>query len=173
MNVLGYFKSVKTLVFDIDGVLTDGTVLLFENGLQARRMHTKDGFALQLAVRRGYNVIIISGAYSDPVLKRLQYLGLTEIFLAIKNKKAFLEEYFQEAGIDWSSVLYMGDDLPDTEVLAVCGLSCCPADAVPEVKKLSKYISPFAGGGGCVRDVVEKVLKLNDHWSYDPEVVSK
>lgn len=172
MNVLGYFKEVTTFVFDIDGVLTDGTVLLFENGLQARKMHTKDGFALQLALRKGYNVVIISGAYSEPVLKRLQYLGLTEIFLAIKNKKVFLETYFGERGVDWKSVLFMGDDLPDIEVLACCGVSCCPADAVPEVKIGSKYISPFAGGEGCVRDVIEKVLKLNDHWAFDPEVAS-
>lgn len=173
MNVLEYFKPITTFVFDVDGVLTDGTVLLLENGLQARRMHTKDGLALQMALRNGYRVVIISGAYSQPVLKRLQYLGLTEIFLAIKNKKEFLDNYLAENNINWQEVLFMGDDLPDLEVLQHCGISCCPADAVSEVKKVSKYISPISGGAGCVRDVIEKVLKLNDNWNFGTEVTSR
>ena len=172
MNVLKYFLSITTFVFDIDGVLTDGSVMLMENGLQARRMHTKDGLALQMALKNGYTVIIISGAYSDPVLQRLQYLGLSEIYLAIKDKKSFLQKLLEAKNIAWDKVLYMGDDLPDIPVLETVGLSCCPADAVPEVKKISKYISPIAGGQGCVRDVIEKVLKLNDHWKYDTSVSS-
>lgn len=172
MNVLTYFSAVTTFVFDIDGVLTDGTVLLVENGLQARRMHTKDGLALQMALKNGYHVIIISGGYSEPVLHRLQYLGLSEIYLAVKDKKAFLQKILSERNITWQQVLFMGDDLPDVPLLQTAGLSCCPADAVPEVKKISKYISPLTGGQGCVRDVIEKVLKLNDHWKYDTSVSS-
>ena len=173
MNVLEYFKGITTFVFDIDGVLTNGTVLLLENGLQARQMHVKDGLALQMALRNGYKVIIISGAYSEPVLQRMQYLGITEVFLAIKNKEQFLEEYLQSKNLGWQQVLFMGDDLPDLAVLQKAGLSCCPADAVPEVKKISKYISPIDGGHGCVRDVIEKVLKLNDHWNFNTEVTSR
>ncbi len=173
MNVLQYFKPITTFVFDVDGVLTDGTVLLLEDGLQARRMHVKDGLALQMALKNGYNVVIISGAYSEPVLQRMQYLGITEVFLATKNKKEFLNNYFSQKEIDWQQVLFMGDDLPDIPVLQSAGLPCCPADAIPEAKNASKYISAINGGSGCVRDVIEKVLKLNDHWNFDTEVTSR
>ncbi len=173
MNVLEYFKNITTFVFDVDGVLTDGTVLLSENGLQARQMHVKDGLALQMALRNDYNVVIISGAYSEPVLQRLKYLGITEVYLAIKNKQQFLEEYLQQKNLGWQQVLFMGDDLPDIAVLQKAGLPCCPADAVAEVKKISKYISPVNGGYGCVRDVIEKVLKLNAHWNFNTEVTSR
>ena len=173
MNVLDYFKPITTFVFDVDGVLTDGTVLLLDNGVQARRMHTKDGLALQMALRNGYHVVIISGAYSDPVLKRLQYLGITEIYLAIKNKKEFLSKYLEEKKIALEQVLFMGDDLPDLEVLQYVGLSCCPADAVAEVKKISTYIATLGGGHGCVREVIERVLKLNNKWNYNTEITSR
>jgi 3-deoxy-D-manno-octulosonate 8-phosphate phosphatase (KDO 8-P phosphatase) len=173
MNVLSYFKHITTFVFDIDGVLTDGTVLLFENGLQARQMHVKDGLALQMAMKGGFKVLVISGAYSEPVLQRLQYLGLQDIFLAIKDKRGFLEAYIAENNLTWEEILYMGDDLPDIPVLKEVGLSCCPADAVTEVKAISKYISPVNGGYGCVRDVIEKVMKLNNRWYVDAEVTSR
>jgi 3-deoxy-D-manno-octulosonate 8-phosphate phosphatase (KDO 8-P phosphatase) len=173
MNVLDYFKPITTFVFDVDGVLTDGTVLLLDNGVQARRMHTKDGLALQMALRNGYHVVIISGAYSDPVLKRLQYLGITDIYLAIKNKKEFLSKYLEEKKIALEQVLFMGDDLPDLEVLQYVGLSCCPADAVAEVKKISTYIATLGGGHGCVREVIERVLKLNNKWNYNTEITSR
>ena len=173
MNVLSYFRNITTFVFDIDGVLTDGTVLILENGLQARRMHVKDGLALQMAIRGGYKVIILSGAYSEPVLQRMQYLGLQEVFLAIKDKRGFLINYISENNLTWEEILFMGDDLPDIPVLKEVGLACCPADAVSEVKAISKYISPKNGGYGCVRDVIEKVLKLNHKWYIDTEVTSR
>jgi len=173
MNVLELFKPITTFVFDIDGVLTDGTVLLLQDGLQARQMNVKDGLALQMAQKNGYNVVIISGGYSEPVVDRFRYLGVEHVFLAIKNKATFLDDFFSEKAISWNQVLYMGDDLPDIAVLQKAGLACCPADAVQEVKEISTYISPFNGGFGCVRDVVEKVLKLNDHWQFDVEITSK
>lgn len=173
MNVLKHFQKITTFVFDVDGVLTDGTVLLLENGLQARKMQVKDGLALQMALKNQYKVVIISGGYSEPVVKRLHFLGIDEVYLALKNKKEFLTNYFAEKKIVWSNVLFMGDDLPDIPVLQAVGLPCCPADAVIEVKKLASYISPINGGYGCVRDVIEKVLKLNDHWIFDADVVSK
>ena len=172
-SVLDYFKPITTFVFDVDGVLTDGTLLLLENGLQARRMHIKDGLALQMAMKNGYNVVIISGAYSEPVLKRLQYLGIQEIFLAVKNKWQLLDKWRAEHGVEWQQMLYMGDDLPDLPVMNAVGLAACPADAVPEVKKISQYISALKGGEGCVRDVIEKVLKLAGRWHYETEIVSK
>lgn len=173
MNVLELFKNISTFVFDVDGVLTDGTVLLLDNGVQARKMHIKDGLALQMALKKNYRVIIISGASSEAVLKRLQYLGLNEIYLGTKDKMGFLKSYAAEHKLDLQNFLYMGDDLPDLPALEAVGLSACPADAVAEVKSISKYISTVNGGYGCVRDVIEKVLKLNNHWQFEADVVSK
>ncbi|OLY92737.1 3-deoxy-D-manno-octulosonate 8-phosphate phosphatase (KDO 8-P phosphatase) [Cnuella takakiae] len=173
MNVLAYFHQVTTFVFDIDGVLTDGTVLLLENGLQARQMHVKDGLALQMALKNGYRVVIISGGYSEPVIGRFQKLGVQEVFLDVKDKKGFLDQYLKEQNLRWEEVLFMGDDLPDVAVLQVVGVPTCPADAVMEVKRVAKYISPIKGGFGCARDVIEKVLKLNNHWHFDTSVTSR
>jgi 3-deoxy-D-manno-octulosonate 8-phosphate phosphatase (KDO 8-P phosphatase) len=173
MNVLEHFQDISTFVFDVDGVLTDGGVLLLENGLQARRMNIKDGLALQMAIKNNYRVVIISGGTSEPVINRLQYLGLKEIHLGLKDKLKFLEGLIEPDKLKWAEVLYMGDDLPDLPVLEKVGLPCCPADSAIEVKKISKYISPLNGGYGCVRDVIEKVLKLNGHWNYHPEVSSR
>ena len=173
MNVLELFKDITTFVFDVDGVLTDGNVLLLENGLQARQMNVKDGLALQMALKNGYKVIIISGGSSEPVIRRLQYLGLSEIHLGLKDKLSFFESSMQQYNLNWTEVLYMGDDLPDMAMLEKVGLSCCPEDAVPEVKSAVKYISSYKGGYGAVRDVIEKVLKLNGHWNYNAEISSR
>ncbi|MBD0331924.1 MAG: HAD hydrolase family protein [Chitinophagaceae bacterium] len=173
MNGLENFKDITTFIFDVDGVLTDGTVLLMEHGIQARQMHVKDGLALQMAVKTGYQVVIISGSFSAPVKERLLYLGLQENYFSLENKLQFVQEYIEQRQINWNEVLYMGDDLPDVALLQQVGLPCCPADAVHEVKKVCHYISPVNGGFGCVRDVIEKVLKLNDHWYFDTGVTSK
>lgn len=172
-NILSGFKKVTTFVFDIDGVLTDGTVLVLRDGLQVRQMHIKDGFGLQMAIRNGYRVIIISGAVSEEAKKRLEYLGIKEVHIGIADKMKLVSELFSGKKLNWDEVLYMGDDLPDLPLLKKAGLSCCPADAVSEVKSVVKYISPVNGGWGCVRDVIEKVLKVNGHWKYEEEVVSK
>jgi 3-deoxy-D-manno-octulosonate 8-phosphate phosphatase (KDO 8-P phosphatase) len=171
--MLDKFKKIKVFVFDVDGVLTDGTILLTGNGVQARRMHIKDGLALQMATSNGYTVVIISGAYSEPVVERMHYLGLTEVFTAIKNKKQFLSNYCSEKGFSAGQVLFMGDDLPDVDALRFAGVSCCPADAAPEVLEICHYISPVKGGLGCVRDVIEKTLKLNGHWQFQPGITSR
>ena len=173
MNVLELFKKITTFIFDVDGVLTDGTVLVLENGLQARRMNIKDGFALQMAEKNGYKVLIISGGNSPQVAERLEKLGITNIHMAVLDKKTFLLDYISANNIKTEEVLYMGDDLPDLPGLSVVGLPCCPADAVSEVKEAVQYISPLKGGDACVRDVIEKVLKLNDHWNYRVDVTSR
>ena len=173
MNVLEHFQDINTFVIDVDGVLTDGCVLLLENGLQARKMNVKDGLALQMALKNGYNVIILSGGSSEPIIHRLQYLGLKEINLGLIDKLKFLDAYGEENNLRWQQILYMGDDVPDIPVLEKVGLPCCPADAAIEVRSISKYISSVNGGYGCVRDVIEKVLKLNDHWKYHSDVSSR
>jgi 3-deoxy-D-manno-octulosonate 8-phosphate phosphatase (KDO 8-P phosphatase) len=173
MNVLEHFQDINTFVFDVDGVLTNGSVLLMDNGLQARTMNVKDGLALQMALKNGYDVIVISGGSSAPVIQRLQYLGLKEINLGLKDKLKFLQIYVEQNNLNWRQILFMGDDLPDIPVLEKVGLPCCPADAAIEVRKISKYISSLNGGHGCVRDVIEKVLKLNNHWKYNSDVSSK
>jgi len=173
MNILEHFKKIKTFVFDIDGVLTDGTVLVLDNGLQARRMNIKDGFALQMALKNGYRVKIISGGDSPQVVNRLEKLGITDIEMSVSDKKKFLSDFMQINNFKKDEVLYMGDDLPDIPALGVVGLPCCPADAVGEVREVVKYISHLNGGNACVRDVIEKVLKLNDHWIFRTDVSSR
>jgi 3-deoxy-D-manno-octulosonate 8-phosphate phosphatase (KDO 8-P phosphatase) len=171
--LLEKFKQVRAFVFDVDGVLTDGTVLLAADGLQMRQMHVRDGLALQMALNNGYPVVIISGAYSKPVVDRMHYLGITEIFTAVKNKKEFLLNYCKEQDLNVEDLLFMGDDLPDIEAMQTAGLCCCPADAAAEIQEIAHYISPVKGGYGCVRDVIEKILRLNGHWLHHSGITSK
>jgi 3-deoxy-D-manno-octulosonate 8-phosphate phosphatase (KDO 8-P phosphatase) len=173
MNILELFQKITTFIFDVDGILTDSTVIVMENGVQARRMHIKDGFALQMAQKNGYRVMIISGGNSPQVLDRLNKLGIMDVHMSVLDKKALVTEYMTTQNLEAEQVLYMGDDLPDIPAMSVVGLPCCPADAVNEVKEIAQYISPFNGGQTCVRDVIEKVLKLNDHWHYRVDVTSR
>lgn len=171
--MLDKFSNITTFVFDVDGVLTDGTVLVLENGLQARRMNIKDGFALQMALKNGYRVKIISGGNSPEVKDRLEKLGVTDVEMAVLDKQQLLLRYMKDNQLKKGEVLYMGDDLPDLPAMSVVGLACCPADAVNEIKDNVHYISPLSGGFACVRDVIEKVLKLNGHWNYQSDVASR
>lgn len=173
MSVLEKFKSIRTFVFDVDGVMTDGSVLVYETGEQVRRMSTRDGYSLQLAVKKGYRVVVISGGSSEGVRQRLQYLGIRDIYLQVHDKVAVLVEYAKEHGLAEKDMLYMGDDIPDHAAMQHVGLACAPADAAPEIRHIAAYISSFNGGQGCVRDVIEKVLKLNGHWDLDVHVASK
>jgi 3-deoxy-D-manno-octulosonate 8-phosphate phosphatase (KDO 8-P phosphatase) len=156
--------QITTFIFDVDGVLTDGTVTIFPDGELIRTMNTKDGFALKTAVDRGYNVCIISGGTNDAVKMRLKGLGISDIFLGAHNKTDQLEEYLNAHNIKTENVLYMGDDIPDLPVMQMVGLPACPNDAVQEIQNISKYISQKKGGSGCVRDVIEQVLKVQDKW---------
>lgn len=170
MNVLALFQSVTTFVFDVDGVLTDGTLFVLPEAVMARRMNIKDGYALQLAVKKGYNVVIISGGNSPEVQERLNKLGVTDVYMRVEDKDSLLRNYMHLKNVSVGEVLFMGDDIPDYEVMKNVGLPCCPADAVTEIKGISKYISPYKGGEGCARDVIEKVLKLRDDWSIDTHI---
>lgn len=172
MNISESFKKITTFIFDVDGVLTDGTILLLENGLQARRMSIRDGYAMQLAVKKGYRIAIVSGGAPSPVVDRLEKLGITDVFMSVTDKKALVEAYLQKNNIQPEQVVFMGDDIPDLTVMQVAGIAACPADAATEILAIATYISPIAGGNGCARDVIEKVLKQNNDWLHQSEVVS-
>jgi 3-deoxy-D-manno-octulosonate 8-phosphate phosphatase (KDO 8-P phosphatase) len=172
MNVLALFKNIKLFVLDVDGVLTDCSIVLLDNGEMARTMNIKDGYALQLAIKKGYEILVISGGSSEAVRMRLKRLGVEKVQLGIKDKLQVLKQFTTENNFAKEQVLYMGDDIPDVLPMQAAGLACAPADAVQEVRAISHYISPINGGKGCVRDVIEKVLKLNDDWNDDGAVAS-
>jgi len=171
--LLEKFRHITTFVFDVDGVLTDGNLFLLGDGLMARRMNIKDGYALQLAVKKGYHVLIISGGDSLEVKDRLLKLGIKDVWMKATDKKNILGDYMKQHALAKEAVLYMGDDIPDGQVMRITGLPCCPADAVQEIKEISLYTSHIKGGDGCVRDVIEKVMKLRGDWNEDVTVRSK
>ena len=165
--MLSRLRFVKVFVFDIDGVLTDGTLLIEPGGQWVRKMNIKDGYALQMAVKSGFKIVVISGSESAAVEKRLQKIGVTDIFMKVNDKESFLKKYLTEHAISPGEILFMGDDIPDYNCMIIAGFACCPSDAAVEIKQISSYVSPLRGGYGCVRDVIEKVLKLNNSWPLD------
>jgi len=173
MNILQLLKGITTFVFDVDGVLTNGNILIMPNGLMARQMSVKDGYALQLAIKKKYRVIIISGGNSTEVKERMQLLGVQDIYMRITDKKACLEEYMLVNQLQQEEVLFMGDDIPDYEVMRHAGVACSPADAAQEILSIAHYISPLKGGEGCARDVIEKVMKLRGDWQVDTHIKSR
>jgi 3-deoxy-D-manno-octulosonate 8-phosphate phosphatase (KDO 8-P phosphatase) len=159
-----YAEKIKALLFDIDGVLTDGSVVLMPDGQQVRNLFIKDCYALQYAIKKGYHVGIISGGKSEQMRERLQSFGIQNINLGIANKIERFEELLLEWNLEPSHCMYMGDDIPDFLVMQRCGLAACPADAAIEIRQISKFISPFKGGKGAVRDIIEFVLKSQNSW---------
>ncbi|MBQ4915245.1 HAD-IIIA family hydrolase [Maribacter sp. MMG018] len=159
-----YLKGITTFIFDVDGVLTDGNVLVTTDGEMLRKMSIKDGYALKVAVNKGYNICIITGGTNEGVKKRLQGLGITDFYMGTHHKLDALDEYLDIYNIDPNHVLYMGDDIPDIPPMKVVGLATCPQNAVPEVKANCKYVSHKNGGKGCARDVIEQVLKVRGDW---------
>ena len=159
-----YLNNISTFIFDVDGVLTNGSVHVTADGDLLRSMSVKDGYALKQAVKQGYTVCIISGGKNEGVRTRLRDLGITDIYLGIDDKVEQLDEFFDIYDIKAENVLYMGDDIPDMYPMQLIGLPTCPQDAVPEVKGVSKYISHKNGGEGCVRDVIEQVMKVQAKW---------
>ena len=157
-------NQITTFIFDIDGVLTDGSVLVTTTGELLRTMNIKDGYALKTAIDQKYNVCIISGGSNEGVKSRLEGLGIKDIYLGTHDKIKHLEEFLNKYNIKKENALYMGDDIPDLLVMKLVGLPCCPQDAVPEIKAISKYISHKKGGKGAARDVIEQVLKVQGKW---------
>ncbi|TLU98074.1 KdsC family phosphatase [Dyadobacter luticola] len=160
------FQRITTLIFDVDGVLTDGSVIALESGEQPRVFNVRDGYALNRAVRLGYRVAIISAQGQVGVRKRLEYLGIKEIFLGTSpdGKLPVFKRYLSENNLSEDEIVFMGDDLPDYEVMRTNVLAACPADASEEILALSDYISPKTGGHGAVRDLIEQVMKVQGKW---------
>ncbi|MCF8245904.1 MAG: HAD-IIIA family hydrolase [Saprospiraceae bacterium] len=163
-NVLSRFKDIHTFIFDVDGVLTNGNVLVTESGELLRSMSVRDGQALRMAVDEGFRILILTKGKSAGVTSRLRELGIQDIITNLPKKLKAYEEFLDAYDLDEEGILYMGDDLPDYEVMRRVGLPTCPNDAVPEIREICHYISPLKGGEGCVRDVIEKVMKLNGVW---------
>jgi 3-deoxy-D-manno-octulosonate 8-phosphate phosphatase (KDO 8-P phosphatase) len=157
-------KEITTFIFDVDGVLTDGSVQVTDNGQSLRTFNIKDGYAMQLAVKRGYNLCIISGGDGIAMGRRFLNLGITDVFLGAGDKVSIFNQYLKDKNITADEVLYMGDDIPDLKVMRLVGLPTCPADAVEEIKAISTFISPYSGGKTAVRDIIEKVMKVQGRW---------
>lgn len=163
-NYKEYLKDITTFVFDVDGVFTDGSLLITSEGEMLRKMSVKDGYALKTALQKGYNVCIITGGTNEGVRLRLSGLGVSDIYLGAHYKEEILKEYLTKREILLENILYMGDDMPDIPPMKMVGLPTCPQDAIPEVKEVAKYISHKNGGDACVRDVIEQVLKVRGDW---------
>ena len=160
-----YLQHITTFIFDIDGVLTDGNVMITSDGQMLRSMTVRDGYAIKTAVSSGYRVCAISGGSNPGVASRLHGLGVGDVYLGEHEKPERLTAYLEENGIAAENVLYMGDDIPDLVAMRHVGLPCCPNDAVAEIKEISRYISHKNGGKGCVRDVIEQVLRVQGKWN--------
>ena len=167
MSYKNKLSQISTFIFDVDGVLTDGSVILEHSGEMVRTMHTKDGYALQHAVKKGYHIVIISGGSSVMVKKRLEGLGVEHIYLGKDHKLPVLHEHLQKHNISINQVLYMGDDIPDLPCLKVVAISSCPKDASVEVREVCDYISHIDGGKGCVRDVLKQTMRIQNKWMDD------
>ncbi len=156
--------KITTFMFDYDGVMTDGTMILQHEGQPLRSANVKDGYVLQLAMKLGYRIVIISGGFSKSVENRFGALNIKDVFLGVPDKAKVYKEYIEKNNIHPDEIVYMGDDIPDYRVMKQVGVPVCPADAVEEIKNICLYISDKGGGKGCVRDIIEQVLKVQGKW---------
>lgn len=158
------FQAITTFIFDYDGVMTDGKVYSDHDGNPWRATNVKDGYALQLATKLGYNVAVISGAICPSMITRMNSLGVTDVFTGVPHKVQKLNEYMEQKGLKPEEIVFMGDDIPDIRVMQAVGLAACPADAADEVREISGYVSPKEGGKGAVRDLIKQVLTAHGKW---------
>ncbi|MEO5570012.1 MAG: HAD-IIIA family hydrolase [Bacteroidia bacterium] len=163
-NFKQLLKQIKCFVFDVDGVLTNSALVITPEGEFLRTMNIKDGYALQLAVRKGYKAAVISGGHSNGVQLRMNRLGIADVFMGVEDKVKVFKHFILKQQLNASEIIYMGDDMPDIKVMQLCGIAACPNDAIPDIKKISTYISPFNGGEGCVRDIIEQTMRLHGKW---------
>ena len=164
-NYKEILHTIDTLIFDVDGVLTDGSLIVNSDGELLRKMNVKDGYALKAAIESGLNLVIISGGTNEGVRERLKILGIKHIYLGVHNKLNQLNKYIDSTSTDLNKIMYMGDDIPDVPVMKLVGLACCPQDAVNEVKEISNYVSDKNGGKGAVRDIIEQIMKIKKSWN--------
>lgn len=168
MSTINYdLKKIKAIALDVDGVLSADVIPLHTSGEPMRTVNIKDGYAIQLAVKKGLHIAIITGGRTEAVRKRFAGLGVQDLYLGSAVKIHDYRDFRDKHGLKDEEILYMGDDIPDMEVMQACGLPCCPKDAAPEVKSIARYISHAAGGYGCGRDVVEQVMKAQGKWMAD------
>jgi 3-deoxy-D-manno-octulosonate 8-phosphate phosphatase (KDO 8-P phosphatase) len=166
-NYKELLRHIKAFVFDYDGTLTDGTVILLDDGEPLRTANVRDGYAIQLAIKKGFEVAIISGGRSRSMINRFQMLRVRHVFLGVDHKLDTLKSFMEANGLKPDQVLFLGDDIPDLHAMRYCGVAACPADAAEEIKAISHYISHCKGGEGCARDVIEQVLKVHGLWMND------
>lgn len=157
-------EKIKAVIFDVDGVLSANTVSMDENGLPLRTLNIKDGYAIQLAAKMGLKCAIITGGDSEAIRKRYEYLGMTDVFMKCSVKIKTYEMFLREHGLSDDNIIYVGDDIPDYEIMKRVGCPCCPSDASEEIRQMSVYVSPYSGGNGCARDVLEQVLRVQGKW---------
>ncbi|HLR00404.1 MAG TPA: HAD-IIIA family hydrolase [Sphingobacterium sp.] len=170
--ILSKFKNISCLVLDVDGVLTDGRLLVTESGEFLRSFNVKDGYAIKLAVKKGLQLWVISGGTSEGVRIRMEGLGISEVHLGISDKLSLLQKLAADYNTPNGKILFVGDDIPDMHAMQWVGLSACPADAVEEIKQISDFVSPYKGGEGMIRDLLEKTLKLQGRWAEDQKIKS-
>ncbi len=163
-HYLKLLPQINTLIFDVDGVLTDGSVTIMPNGEQIRSLNSKDGFAIQLAIRKGLRVCVITGGSSESIKQALMNWGIEDVYLKVSNKMDTYDDIKVMYDLKDEHIMYMGDDLPDYEVMKAVGIPACPNNAAREILDISKYISDRAGGKGCVRDIIEMVLRAQKMW---------
>jgi 3-deoxy-D-manno-octulosonate 8-phosphate phosphatase (KDO 8-P phosphatase) len=164
LNFKQKLNPITTFIFDVDGVLTNNQVLVMDNGEVVRNVNSKDGYAIQLAMKKGYTLVVLSGGHNQAVSNLLAKAGVTHLFINQHDKLACYKDFIYSNNIVDEQVLYMGDDLPDYEVMSRVGVAACPKDAAVEIKGICSYISPKKGGEGCVRDVIEQVMRLHGKW---------
>ena len=163
-NYKALLPNITTFIFDVDGVLTNGKVLITSQGEMYREMDTKDGYALKCALVQGYKVCIISGGTNEGVRNRLKALGIYDIYLGAHHKQEPFQDLMDSYDLKPEEILYMGDDVPDIVVMEQVAVAACPNDAVSDVKEIANYVSHKKGGEGCVRDIIEQTLRVQGKW---------
>lgn len=160
-------KRIKAIIFDVDGVLSCSTIGMDDEGQPLRTINIKDGYAIQLAQKMGLTIAIMTGGHSEAIRKRYNYLGVQNVFMNCSLKIKDYERFLKENSLSDEQVIFVGDDIPDYEVMRRCGCPCCPSDACPEIKEVARYISHAEGGHGVARDVIEQVMRAQNTWLSD------
>jgi 3-deoxy-D-manno-octulosonate 8-phosphate phosphatase (KDO 8-P phosphatase) len=157
-------KRIKAIIFDVDGVLSLNTIQMSPAGMPVRTVNIKDGYAIQLAIKMGLKIAIISGGTDKGIEERYRKLGMTDIFMSCSTKIEVFHRFLADNNLTKENIIYVGDDIPDYEIMQIVGCPCCPKDACPDIKSISTYISPYEGGMGCARDIIEQVLRAKGEW---------